>query len=366
LSSQAYVNELAIVLDRMSKEETDYEDLITKRISLDRIVADGFEELMDLTKSVGTTAISGIALVYAGEYITLSGTLDVSIDAPSLGIDGMELIAQTRVNGEYSDIGYTSDFDGDGNWTISIPEFGSATTVFFSLGIQDTSDNWSMVLLPGTCSASSNNVSNIALSADLITLEGTITGTVNGSTNNDYSDWYVSANYLDPVSLDGTYIGEADVNPDGTWAMFVPAFDVSTKVDFYVGGPLNAMLPVQSTIVHDAAISGIGLTFVLETVPLGGTLIGFSNARKVYTCLNIDTMEEAQNSWVGDADVDGTTWSGNANKAFLGQAVYFLVVCSETEYSEAEYYVNTTPTYVGTAGATNIVLNYSEMEPWNP
>ncbi|MCE1252988.1 MAG: alcohol dehydrogenase catalytic domain-containing protein [Anaerolineae bacterium] len=46
LSSQAYVDELAIVLDRMSKETTPYEDLITRRISLDRIVEDGFEELM--------------------------------------------------------------------------------------------------------------------------------------------------------------------------------------------------------------------------------------------------------------------------------------------------------------------------------
>ena len=46
LSSQAYVDELAIVLDRMSKETTPYEDLITRRITLDRIVEDGFEELM--------------------------------------------------------------------------------------------------------------------------------------------------------------------------------------------------------------------------------------------------------------------------------------------------------------------------------
>jgi (R,R)-butanediol dehydrogenase / meso-butanediol dehydrogenase / diacetyl reductase len=46
LTSQAYVDELAIVLDRMSKEDTHYEDLITRRITLDRIVEDGFEELM--------------------------------------------------------------------------------------------------------------------------------------------------------------------------------------------------------------------------------------------------------------------------------------------------------------------------------
>ena len=46
LSSQAYVDELATVLDWMSKENNQYLDLITARISLDRIVEDGFEELM--------------------------------------------------------------------------------------------------------------------------------------------------------------------------------------------------------------------------------------------------------------------------------------------------------------------------------
>lgn len=46
LSSQAYVDELAIVLNWMSKEDDQYLDLITRRISLDRIVEDGFEELM--------------------------------------------------------------------------------------------------------------------------------------------------------------------------------------------------------------------------------------------------------------------------------------------------------------------------------
>ena len=46
LSSQAYVDELGIVLDWMSKESDQYLDLITKRIELDRIVEDGFEELI--------------------------------------------------------------------------------------------------------------------------------------------------------------------------------------------------------------------------------------------------------------------------------------------------------------------------------
>ena len=46
MSSQAYVDELATVLDWMSKEDDQYLDLITSRISLDRIVEDGFEELM--------------------------------------------------------------------------------------------------------------------------------------------------------------------------------------------------------------------------------------------------------------------------------------------------------------------------------
>jgi (R,R)-butanediol dehydrogenase/meso-butanediol dehydrogenase/diacetyl reductase len=46
LSSQAYVDELATVLDWMSKEDDKYLDLITRRITLDRIVEDGFEELM--------------------------------------------------------------------------------------------------------------------------------------------------------------------------------------------------------------------------------------------------------------------------------------------------------------------------------
>ncbi|NTV36056.1 MAG: alcohol dehydrogenase catalytic domain-containing protein [Anaerolineaceae bacterium] len=46
LSSQAYNDELAIVLDWMSKEDEQYLDLITRRITLDRITEDGFEELM--------------------------------------------------------------------------------------------------------------------------------------------------------------------------------------------------------------------------------------------------------------------------------------------------------------------------------
>jgi (R,R)-butanediol dehydrogenase/meso-butanediol dehydrogenase/diacetyl reductase len=46
LTSQAYANELAIVLDWMEKEGNQYLDLITGRIQLDRIVEDGFEELM--------------------------------------------------------------------------------------------------------------------------------------------------------------------------------------------------------------------------------------------------------------------------------------------------------------------------------
>ncbi len=46
LSSQAYVDELATVLDWMAKEDDAYLNLITRRITLDRIVEDGFEELM--------------------------------------------------------------------------------------------------------------------------------------------------------------------------------------------------------------------------------------------------------------------------------------------------------------------------------
>jgi (R,R)-butanediol dehydrogenase/meso-butanediol dehydrogenase/diacetyl reductase len=46
LSSQAYIDEIAAVLDNMSKGLISTSDLITSRISLDRIVEDGFEELL--------------------------------------------------------------------------------------------------------------------------------------------------------------------------------------------------------------------------------------------------------------------------------------------------------------------------------
>jgi (R,R)-butanediol dehydrogenase/meso-butanediol dehydrogenase/diacetyl reductase len=46
LTSQAYVDELGTVLARMDREGLAAERLITARISLDRIVADGFEELL--------------------------------------------------------------------------------------------------------------------------------------------------------------------------------------------------------------------------------------------------------------------------------------------------------------------------------
>lgn len=46
LTSQAYIDELSIVLDAMSKGLVKPLELITRRISLDRIVEDGFEELL--------------------------------------------------------------------------------------------------------------------------------------------------------------------------------------------------------------------------------------------------------------------------------------------------------------------------------
>lgn len=46
LSSQAYVDELAIVLEWLAQGKIPAKDLITARIALDRIVEDGFEELL--------------------------------------------------------------------------------------------------------------------------------------------------------------------------------------------------------------------------------------------------------------------------------------------------------------------------------
>ena len=46
LTSQAYVDELGTVLARMEREDLAAEQLITARIPLDRIVPDGFEELL--------------------------------------------------------------------------------------------------------------------------------------------------------------------------------------------------------------------------------------------------------------------------------------------------------------------------------
>jgi (R,R)-butanediol dehydrogenase / meso-butanediol dehydrogenase / diacetyl reductase len=46
LSSQAYVDELGTVLARMERDGLEAERLLTGRISLDRIVEDGFEELL--------------------------------------------------------------------------------------------------------------------------------------------------------------------------------------------------------------------------------------------------------------------------------------------------------------------------------
>jgi (R,R)-butanediol dehydrogenase/meso-butanediol dehydrogenase/diacetyl reductase len=46
LTSQAYIDELSIVLDAMSKGIIRPLEIITKRITLDRIVEDGFEELL--------------------------------------------------------------------------------------------------------------------------------------------------------------------------------------------------------------------------------------------------------------------------------------------------------------------------------
>jgi (R,R)-butanediol dehydrogenase/meso-butanediol dehydrogenase/diacetyl reductase len=46
LSSQAYINEISTVLDNMSSGVTKAKELITKKIQLDNIVNDGFEELL--------------------------------------------------------------------------------------------------------------------------------------------------------------------------------------------------------------------------------------------------------------------------------------------------------------------------------
>ena len=46
MTSQAYVDEMREVLEELKKSEIPIEELITARISLDRIVDDGFEELL--------------------------------------------------------------------------------------------------------------------------------------------------------------------------------------------------------------------------------------------------------------------------------------------------------------------------------
>ena len=45
-TSQAYIKELTVSLARMSQGSALFDNLITARISLDRIVEDGFEELL--------------------------------------------------------------------------------------------------------------------------------------------------------------------------------------------------------------------------------------------------------------------------------------------------------------------------------
>jgi (R,R)-butanediol dehydrogenase/meso-butanediol dehydrogenase/diacetyl reductase len=46
MTSQAYADEIREVLAMMETESLPFEDLITAEISLDRIVEDGFEELL--------------------------------------------------------------------------------------------------------------------------------------------------------------------------------------------------------------------------------------------------------------------------------------------------------------------------------
>jgi hypothetical protein len=225
-------------------------------------------------ESVYQTDISGITLgPYVLNYITLSGTVDVTVDG--LAPDHIQIQAYDNAAYTGNPLGFASvspSFDGN-QWSMTIDSFPVLTDVYFTLSIQPQGGGNLIVrwLEDDPKSVYNQGVSGIDWTFDIITLSGTVDVTVDGAA----PEFIVVAAY-DNAAYTGNPLGSASISPsvDGNqWSMTIDSFPVLTDVYFELftppmGGELSSGRQVEDPeSVYNQGVSGIDLgTFDLITL----------------------------------------------------------------------------------------------------
>jgi hypothetical protein len=306
---------------------------------------------------VSINDLSGISLVYSASYITLSGTLSVTLNGTLQNVAGWRVQAYPSTGG--NSLGYTN-VDASGVWSMRVEKPASPTLVSF--GIFNSTGQPVTQQAIGSQNVNTADISGISLvyNASIITLSGTLDVKLNG-VDQDVKDWYISANDVSgKKSLEYT---QADAS--GTWSMQLDALSAETPVSFHIQGQDNSGRWVNKEIsgtwnVSNTDVPNISLNWDTSIVWLSGTLdVKVDGSTQDVQDWNVDAFTDPDDPWesgigyTSDVGADGS-WSLFVEAPASSTDVYFMV----TDDNDTELQLPVSRT-IGTSDISNIPLSAS-------
>ena len=256
--------------------------------------------------------IADIALAYNLTLVTLSGTVNVTVNGAAPDNAGVNVYRNT----DYSDFvrGVLVNLQ-ENTWSITLLPFDTDTPLYFQVVVNDYRFRKGTGI---SVTVKDQNISNIDLGAvnfGLITLSGTVDITLNGETPS-----YIGITAYRNADYSG-YAGDANIDlQNNTWSMIIESFDTDTPLYFRVWAMGNWQFNGGTSAIvtaKDQDITGIAIVFHPVQITLSGTVNGTVNGSalqsgEVFPYFNVNASRNADYSdSVVSAQVDpqNNTWS---------------------------------------------------------
>jgi hypothetical protein len=307
----------------------------------------GWTEIVHIYSNMETKAVYEFTDDDFVDYITLSGTVSVSIDGDRP--DFAEVVAYTGSNRngaqvasaliEWNDNTYPpSDFSG--TWAINLLPFNTPTDVYFYVRVQGQNLGPSMEFAPpdnSIISVFDQDIADIGLgiiAENTIALEGTVTVQINGSNLNPGTSLIDVSAYDNPECI-GTPLGYGQVEGSSwpkTWSITMPAYTGNVYFSVHISdgsrngsraNVRNAPLAVSGTSIPGIALGTLNFTILSGTV--GTITVNGGDPSSLY--IEAYTDPDGHSSYVGFGFVDSVSgWSMNLDDGILpGTTLYFFV-----------------------------------------
>lgn len=267
---------------------------------------------------------SGISLSLELNTIQLSGSLDLTVDGAGREPYNWRVYAYTDPLSPFSSAIGWDELETGGAWNMAVERFLAPTTVYFRISGEVDDQNINAFLLSPTL-VEAANISGISLSYDftMINLSGSLSLGIDG-VSQDPSNWEIYA------AVEGSPM-TLNTKPDasGAWSISLPAFVAETTIHLTLMEPSETiphMYAIDEVIqVYNADQSGISLVIEIETVPVGGVVLGPSTYSFIYAFQDPSTSNSALSTMIGTGIIFNGVWSMEANAALLGSDVYFMI-----------------------------------------